>query len=150
MRITFAGAGDFARLTEIWEAAVRGSHDFLTEADILFYKGQVRDIYLAKVELLAARDDEQGILGFMGMSPPDRVEMLFVDPAHSGRGVGAALIRHALAKHGTLALDVNEQNPAAIRFYVNRGFIRTGRSPLDGQGRPFPLIHMRLSPTIKG
>ncbi|PYA46468.1 GNAT family N-acetyltransferase, partial [Serratia marcescens] len=24
------------------------------------------------------------------------------------------------------------------------GFVITGRSPLDGQGNPFPLLHMKL------
>jgi len=25
-------------------------------------------------------------------------------------------------------------------------FARTGRSPKDGQGRPYPLIHLRYAP----
>ncbi len=41
------------------------------------------------------------------------------------------------------ALDVNEQNEGAVRFYAARGFAEVGRSPLDGEGRPFPLLHLR-------
>jgi putative acetyltransferase len=39
---------------------------------------------------------------------------------------------------------VNEQNPEAVGFYLHYGFAQTGRSPLDGEGRPFPLLHMSL------
>jgi putative acetyltransferase len=37
---------------------------------------------------------------------------------------------------------VNEQNPAAVGFYEALGFTVRGRSPVDGEGRPFPLLHM--------
>jgi putative acetyltransferase len=43
-----------------------------------------------------------------------------------------------------LTVDVNEQNPAACRFYEACGFVVEGRSELDSTGRPFPLLHMRL------
>lgn len=39
---------------------------------------------------------------------------------------------------------MNEQNPQAVGFYLHYGFVQTGRSPLDGEGRPFPLLHMAL------
>lgn len=41
-------------------------------------------------------------------------------------------------------VDVNEQNPQAIGFYEHIGVKVTGRSPLDGQRKPFPLLHMTL------
>jgi len=40
-------------------------------------------------------------------------------------------------------VDVNEQNPDAIKFYLAAGFTIVGRSPLDSGGRPFPLLHLR-------
>ena len=42
-------------------------------------------------------------------------------------------------------LDVNEQNPQALAFYQRMGFQVVGRSAVDGQGNPFPLLHMKLS-----
>lgn len=143
--ITSASEADFDRLTEIWEAAVRATHDFLSEEDVLFYKKQVRELYLGAVSLFVARDKQGLALAFMGLSPPDKLEMLFVDPAYRGQGVGTALVRHAAEEYGSLDVDVNEQNPLAVDFYKKRGFVRVGRSELDGQGRPFPLIHMRLN-----
>ena len=42
-------------------------------------------------------------------------------------------------------MDVNEQNSAARGFYEACGFAVEGRSELDDQGRPYPLLHMRLA-----
>ena len=40
-------------------------------------------------------------------------------------------------------LDVNEQNPQAYCFYQKQGFKKYSRSELDGQGNPFPVLHLR-------
>ena len=56
--------------------------------------------------------------------------------------VGTALLAHAKAAHQQLALDVNEQNPQALAFYKRQGFRIVGRSAQDGQGMPYPLLHM--------
>jgi putative acetyltransferase len=53
-------------------------------------------------------------------------------------------VAHAQARRpGALTVDVNEQNPAAVGFYERLGFVVVGRSPRDGSGRPFPLLHLR-------
>ena len=80
-------------------------------------------------------------MGFMGCNGP-QVEMLFVDPACFRCGIGAALLAHAKAAHKRLTLDVNEQNPQALTFYERQGFGIVGRSAQDGQGMPYPLLHM--------
>jgi putative acetyltransferase len=66
--------------------------------------------------------------------------MLFVSPQTQGRGVGTALLEHVAQDHLELRLDVNEQNPTALGFYTAKGFRQVGRSEVDGQGRPFPLL----------
>jgi putative acetyltransferase len=70
--------------------------------------------------------------------------MLFVDPAHHGQGLGKALLRYAIEHDGVRLVDVNEQNPSALAFYLAQGFERIGRSERDGADRPFPLLHLRL------
>lgn len=45
---------DYDELLRIWELAVRSTHHFLTENDILFYKPLVRDEYFRAVEPLYA------------------------------------------------------------------------------------------------
>jgi putative acetyltransferase len=42
-----------------------------------------------------------------------------------------------------LTVDVNEQNGAALGFYEALGFEVVDRSPVDEDGRPFPLLHLR-------
>ena len=86
--------------------------------------------------------DGRLLAGFLG-SVGARVEMLFVEPGLRGRGVGSALLEDFCARHGEVLLDVNEQNAAARAFYARRGFRVVGRSPLDGAGWPYPLLHLR-------
>jgi putative acetyltransferase len=59
------------------------------------------------------------------------------------------LLHHAIAAFGATELDVNEQNEQAVGFYRRMGFEVVGRSALDGTGKPYPLLHMRLTASIK-
>lgn len=43
----------------------------------------------------------------------------------------------------TMAVEVNEETEPARRFDERMGFAVVGRSPLDAQGRPHPLLQMR-------
>lgn len=76
-----------------------------------------------------------------------KLEMLFVAPDARGGGVGRQLVAHAIGQCGATMVDVNEQNEQAVGFYRKMGFVETGRSPLDGQGKPYPLLHMVLAPS---
>jgi putative acetyltransferase len=141
MQIRGYERADNARLVEIWLAAVRATHLFLSEDDIRFFLPQVRDQYLPALEVFVALDDAGELTGFAGLSG-SKLEMLFVDPARHGTGIGRELVDHAGALKGALEVDVNEQNPGAVAFYRKCGFLPVGRSELDGSGKPFPLIHM--------
>lgn len=138
-----ATAADHAQLAELWEASVRATHTFLADADIRALRPAVEHDYLPAVDLTLAHDDRGTLLGFIGLAA-DRIEMLFIDPAARGQGIGATLLRHAIDAHGATFVDVNEQNPQALGFYRRMGFEPFDRSPLDGQGKPFPLLHLRL------
>lgn len=89
------------------------------------------------------------LAGFLGSVGP-HVEMLFVEPGLRGRGIGTALLDDFRARHGKVWLDVNEQNAAARAFYARRGFVVTGRSPLDGAGQPCPLLHLSWAADREG
>lgn len=132
---------DRQRLVDVWEGAVRATHHFLSEDDIQFFSPLVRDAYLDSVRLACLRGADGQIAGFIG-TVEDKVEMLFVDPAQHGRGIGRALMDHALAL-GAQSVDVNEQNPQAVGFYLRLGFVQQGRSEVDGAGKPFPILHLR-------
>ena len=83
------------------------------------------------------------LIGFLGFTS-DKIEALFIDPDYQRQGGGKFLVAHAQSlSAGTLAVDVNEQNEAALRFYMLLGFSVAGRSPKDADGRPFPILHMK-------
>lgn len=143
MVIRQATNADHPLLLNIWLRSVRATHHFLQESDIEALLPQLRDIYLFAVELWIAVDAEDCPLGFIGLNE-NHVEMLFIEPDLRGKGIGRALLEHARSSRNQMSVDVNEQNPQAVGFYLHYGFFQTGRSPLDGEGRPFPLLHLSL------
>lgn len=135
--------GEAPALLALWEASVRATHHFLAEGDLARLTPFVADLLEARTDLLCARDAEGRALAFMGVREGE-LEMLFVDPAHRGRGVGAFMLAHAMLALGVDRVDVNEQNGQAVGFYERHGFRSAGRSALDAQGRPYPILHMKL------
>ena len=134
---------EFPRVVDVWEASVRATHHFITEANIQFFKPLVQEA-LPQIEALACVRDEAGqVAGFIGVAS-GKVEMLFLDPAYRGQGGGRRLMKHAVKTLGATTVDVNEQNEQAVGFYQRLGFEVVGRSELDGTGKPFPLLHLRL------
>lgn len=133
---------DLPRLAEIWEASVRATHNFITEADIRVFRPLVRDA-LPELTVFCVRDHNGAAVGFIGVSG-EKVEMLFVHPAYFGVGVGRQLMDYAVTTLGCTAVDVNEGNEQALGFYLKLGFEVVGRSERDGMGKPYPLLHLRL------
>ena len=131
-------------LLDLWRRSVRATHRFLTAEDIESLLPIVRDQALPALELWVVCAEDGAIAGFMGLAGSS-VEALFIDPAFVRRGAGRLCLEHARRLKGPLTVDVNEQNPEAVRFYQACGFTVAGRSPLDAGGRPFPLLHMRDS-----
>ncbi|WP_027186240.1 GNAT family N-acetyltransferase [Desulfovibrio inopinatus] len=143
MPIMAATADDYQEMIEVWEASVRATHDFLSEEDIQFFKPLIASDFFPAVDLYCTRDVAGTMQGFLGVAE-GKIEMLFLAPRFQGKGLGRALIRFAIEVLDTTAVDVNEQNPSAVGFYKHMGFFVVCRSPLDGMGKPFPLLHMEL------
>lgn len=131
---------DYPRLVDVWRSSVIATHDFLTASDRDAIEQALIPSYFPQVDLTVA-DDGNRIVGFSGAAGA-RLEMLFVDAAARGGGVGGILLNHAVDESGVTDVDVNEQNAQAVGFYRRFGFIATGRSETDGEGRPYPLLHM--------
>jgi putative acetyltransferase len=134
---------DYPELARIWEASVRATHDFLPESYIVLLKELLLTRYLDSVMLVCTKDSSQRITGFAGVAA-GKVEMLFIDPLHRGQGLGRQLLRYAINCMNADELDVNEQNPQALGFYLKQGFEVIGRTEHDGLGQPYPLLHLRL------
>ena len=135
---------DMPRLLETWEASVRATHDFLAEADLQVFKAVVRDDLFDALPLYCVRDRDGVLVAFSGVTE-GRLEALFVHPDWRGTGIGRRLVGHAVDELGATTVDVNEQNVPAVGFYRRMGFEVVGRSGLDENGLPYPLLHMRLA-----
>lgn len=136
------GAAEHPSLVAIWRSSVDASHSFLADADRDEIEGHLESDYFPAVTLSVAERGGRPV-GFSGVLDGN-LEMLFVDAAERGVGVGSALLDQAITEHGVTTVDVNEQNTVAVGFYRHRGFAVVGRSETDEAGRPYPLFHMRL------
>jgi putative acetyltransferase len=132
---------DHEEIVAVWRRAVEATHDFLRGDDIDWYEERVRE-YLPAVHDLRVALDATRVVGFVGLEE-NRLEMLFVEPSVHGRGVGTSLLETATADLSDVVVDVNEENDAGRAFYAARGFRQVGRSALDDEGRPHPLLHLR-------
>ena len=128
---------------DLWERSVRATHHFLGEEGILALRPFVAEALAGDaVEWWVLVDDAGTLLGFTGLTD-HTIEGLFLDPAHRGKGGGRRLVEFAQERFpGVLRVDVNEQNPEALKFYEAMGFRSIGRSPTDTGGRPYPLLHL--------
>lgn len=141
MHIRRAHTSDTEALVALWHRSVMATHAFLTLNDMERLAPVVRDEVVGGLEVWILEEDTTPI-GFLALHGAF-VEALFMDPAHMRKGGGRILLGHARSLKGPLTVDVNEQNPQALRFYLAEGFYVAGRSELDGAGRPFPLLHLR-------
>ncbi|MCM1150667.1 MAG: GNAT family N-acetyltransferase [Alistipes sp.] len=137
---------DLDALTDLWEASVRATHDFLTADDLLFYRRLVREEALAAATLHIIRDSAGEFAAFAG-TEGDKLEMLFVGPAWQGRGLGRRLVEHVRECCGVRCVDVNEQNRPAAAFYARLGFRIVSRDAFDPSGRPHPILHLEYDPS---
>ncbi|KAA9300511.1 MULTISPECIES: GNAT family N-acetyltransferase [Aerococcus] len=131
-----------ADLLGIWEASVRASHDFLSEAAIQAIKAEVPGGLMGVAQLVLAWSAAGELVGFMGIDG-ENLEMLFLHPNAWRLGLGRALIEEGLTAYGLRQLTVNEQNPQAVAFYQHMGFRPYRRTEQDEAGRPYPLLYMR-------
>lgn len=130
-------------LLAVWERAVRSTHKFLQEEDILALRPVVQEVLL-EVPRLAVYLEEGKAAGFLGAAG-EKIEMLFIDVTAQGKGCGRALVEYAMANWHSIYVDVNEQNEQAAGFYRHMGFVVKHRSALDEQGNPFPVLHLALA-----
>ena len=131
------------QLTAIWEDSVRATHLFLSEAEIQKIKAYVPHALTGVSHLLVAERAPGQPVAFMGIEGP-RLEMLFLSPAERGAGLGRQLLEYGIRHYHLQELTVNEQNPRAKGFYEHMGFRVCQRSEYDEQGKPYPILKMRL------
>ena len=71
--------------------------------------------------------------------------MLFIDPQYFNKGYGTQIVQTLIKDKKIQFVDVNKDNENAIQFYKKNGFIKYDESEQDGQGRDYPILHLKLS-----
>lgn len=104
--------------------------------------------YVVEIEqrggLLLCAFDQAGILsGFILLDTATGIlEQIAIAPAFFGSGLGAFLLEAAKERCRTgLRLDVNTDNPRAVRFYEKHAFRQIGEGVNGYSG--LPILHMR-------
>lgn len=128
-------------MVSVWEEAVSATHTFLSDEDIEAIKPDV-SAALSALKVFAIKE-KGSIVAFMGTGD-GKLEMLFVQPSCFGKGFGRRLVDYAKANEAVVYVDVNEDNKGAAEFYKKQGFVFYKRMPVDYQGRPFPLLCLKL------
>ncbi|MBX2854633.1 MAG: GNAT family N-acetyltransferase [Rhodobacteraceae bacterium] len=123
---------DADAVVAIWRAASQLAHPFLTDAFLSQEAANLRALYLPNAETWLSEEDGAPV-GFIALIG-DEIGGFFLAPAYHGRGLGKALVDHAVALKGALRVEVFERNQIGRSFYQRYGFRETGRYRHDGSG----------------
>lgn len=130
------------QLLKVWESSVKATHLFLSDEEISNIKKYVPQALNDVPVLVIAENESRNLLGFMGVADK-MLEMLFISSESRGQGIGKQLLQYGIDHYSINELAVNEQNPLAKGFYEHMGFEVYKRTECDGQGNPYPLLHMK-------
>lgn len=126
-------------LLTVWEASVRATHGFLSDAEVRKIRAYVPQALRDVPRLIVAEREGGHPIGFMGVNG-QRLEMLFLLPEERGAGLGRRLLTYGIRRCGIREVTVNEQNPQAVGFYTHMGFVPYKRTDRDEAGDPYPLV----------
>lgn len=130
-------------LLKVWENSVRATHKFLSNEEILEIKEYVPQALSDISHLIIDTDENERPIAFMGIEN-NKLEMLFINSGYRGKGIGKKMLLYGIEKYKVNDLAVNEDNPQAKGFYEHMGFKVYQRNELDDQGKPYPVLYMRL------
>ena len=127
---------DCGPVIDIFRRASELAHPFLDAAFLDQAVVDVRDVYLPKVETWVWCDDTSASpVAFISLIGTE-VAALFALPDHHGRGIGRALMDHAVLQRGARSVVVFRENPIGRRFYAAYGFRETGAFVHEESGQP--------------
>ena len=149
--IRAAATAEAARLTEIAFAA-KGYWKYPDNMIALWTEDlTVSPEFIVSHDVHCATQGDD-ILGFYALSNVGEtfeLEHMWVEPAHIGSGVGAALFAHAVETvraHGGSLLQIGS-DPNAVGFYLKMGANVVGTVPSVPEGRTLPLLALVIEPT---
>ena len=119
-------------LIDVWKAASTVAHPFLSDDFIEAEAENLRNIYLVHAQTRVIEVDGRAA-GFIAMIG-NEIGGLFLEPEQHGRGLGWAMVTDVFETHGTLEVEVFEQNAVGRRFYKSYGFEQIGTSTHEPTG----------------
>ena len=136
--------GDLEALADLWVASwaeAMPQIDFRARRAWLL--DHVKTLEAQGALTFCALDAEGRRLGFATVDPESGVlDQIAVAPQAKGAGAARALILKARAtSRAPLRLDVNRDNPRALRFYLREGFVVEGEGVNPRSG--LAVLHMR-------
>ncbi len=111
---------DCAAVIELWYTASQVATPFLSEEFLAEEREEIRKVYLPSAET-SVFETEGTVAGFIALLG-NEVGAIVVHPEWQGRGVGRALMDHAVDLRSFLYLDVFKENAVGRRFYNRYGF----------------------------
>lgn len=135
---------DREAVLDIWLAASRVGHPFLSETDLAGQYALTRDRYLDLATIYVIEKDGK-IVGFVGLVGElnDFIGALFVSPECHRRGFGRKLVEYAADLRSPLFVEVYAQNEPGMSFYQKNGFVEESRRDHDDEGRPLEIVRLR-------
>jgi len=132
-RIRRANKKDLGRIAEIEVFNYRLNFYPIFQNDE-FYFGELQVMEMAKeyaglLESIWVYDDG-AVKAFMQIEARE-IKKLFVEPVLQGKGIGTALIGHAMKEMDARFLWALEKNQRAITFYERQGFHKTDDRRLE-------------------
>ena len=137
-----AKSNEYEKIISIWKGSVLATHHFLKPEDMSSIEAEIR-YWLPKMNVQVWSQSEK-MIGFSAVSE-DTLEMLFIGPDQIGKGYGKQILKELLSAFEVTKVDVNEQNEAAVTFYLKNGFQIAARDELDSEGRAYPILHLELT-----
>jgi putative acetyltransferase len=111
---------DLVAVLDTWEAATRLAHLFMSDDFIAQERVNVAEFYLPNTDTWVATIKGQ-VVGFIALME-NEVGAIFVQPDCHGQSIGKTLMDKAQQLHGSLEVEVFNENAIGRRFYANYGF----------------------------
>ncbi|WP_083931629.1 GNAT family N-acetyltransferase [Methyloferula stellata] len=141
---------ELSALVDLWVASWQKAMpqiDFEARRD--WFRDHLSGLEAGGFQTICAFDMQGIIVGFVTVNPKTHnLAQLAVTPDAWGSGLASQLLAEARRlSPEALVLDVNEDNPRAIRFYQREGFVRTGEGVNALSGLKTLRMQWRLGPT---
>ena len=128
---------DLASLAELWVASWQ---EAMPEIDFsarrTWFLDRLNELEIAGAVTICAFDTSNQLLGFVNFDPASGyLDQIAVAPDAKGSGAARLLLAEARRlSQGGVTLEVNQDNPRALRFYEREGFEKFGEAvnPISG------------------